>query len=72
MNNVESPLFDEKEAADYLHTAVATLRRWRWAGKPPAFIKIGGLVRYEVQTLDDVIRNGRRSSTSDPGPQEAA
>ncbi len=72
MNDVDGPLWDEKEAADYLHVAVATLRRWRWAGKPPAFVKIGGSVRYEPQTVKNVAIAGRRSSTSDNGPLGAA
>ena len=71
MNNVESPLFDEKEAAAYLRVAVATLRRWRWAGKPPSFVKIGGRVRYEIQDLNKLITAGRRTSTTDPGAQQA-
>lgn len=72
MNNGSIRLLDEREAAEYLRVAVGTLRRWRWAGKPPAFIKIGGRVRYDVQDLDALITAGRRSSTSDPGPREAA
>ncbi len=72
MNDVDGPLWDENKAAAWLNVAVATLRRWRWAGKPPAFVKIGGLVRYEPRTLVDLVIDGRRSSTSDDGPLEAA
>ncbi len=72
MNDVDGPLWDENEAAAWLKVAVATLRRWRWAGKPPTFVKIGGLVRYEPQTLIDLVIDGRRNSTSDTGPLEAA
>ncbi len=70
-HEVKARLFNEYEAAEYLNVAVNTLRRWRWAGRLPTFVKIGGLVRYEVQALDDLINAGRRSSTSDPGPQKA-
>ena len=71
MNDVVSPLFTEQEAAAYLRIAVATLRRWRWKGGGPTFIKVGGRVRYESQALDDLISDGRRSSTSDADHQEA-
>ncbi len=71
MSDVVSPLFNEEETAAYLRVAVATLRRWRWAGKPPAFVKIGGLVRYEPPVVKALVRAGRRTSTTDPGPQEA-
>ncbi len=67
MNDVDGPLWDENKAAAWLNVAVATLRRWRWAGKPPEFVKIGGSVRYFPQTVKNVAIAGRRSSTSDNG-----
>jgi len=59
------PLVDEHEAAALLHLKVATLRRWRWAGKPPGFVKIGSSVRYERSELANLISVARRRSTSD-------
>ena len=44
-------LLNERQAADLLNVRVATLRRWRWAGKGPAFLKIGGAVRYDPSEL---------------------
>ena len=38
-------LLNETQAADLLNIKVPTLRRWRWAGKGPTFLKIGGAVR---------------------------
>ena len=64
-------LLTEAEAATALKLSVKTLRRWRWAGRPPGFLKLGGAVRYDPKTLSDFIEAGRRNSTSDPG-QEAA
>ena len=64
-------LLNEHEAAKYLAVKVATPRRWRWAGKGPRFIKIGGAVRYDIADLDEFIQNGRRSSTSDLGAEVA-
>ena len=64
-------LVNEHEAARLLGLSVKTLRRWRWAGKGPNFVKIGSAVRYEPSELSAVITAGRRKSTSDPGPEAA-
>ena len=68
MNN---HLLKEAEAAERLAVAVATLRRWRWAGKGPVFRKFGSAVRYAESDLREFADAGRRSSTSDPGPEAA-
>ena len=60
-------LLKENEAAEHLALEIATLRRWRWAGKGPRFLKIGGAVRYDVADLELFINASRRVSTSDPG-----
>ena len=60
-------LVNEHEAAEVLSLSVKTLRRWRWAGKPPSFYKIGSAVRYDVGVLRDFIAAGHRRSTSDTG-----
>jgi predicted DNA-binding transcriptional regulator AlpA len=60
-------LLNERQAADLLNIKVPTLRRWRWAGKGPHFLKIGGAVRYEPSELEGFIAAARRSSTGDPG-----
>ena len=57
-------LLNEADAARRLGLAVATLRRWRWSGKPPLFVKIGAAVRYDPADLEAFISAGRRSSTS--------
>ena len=60
-------LLHETEAAKILSVKVSTLRRWRWAGKPPRFLKIGSAVRYDPDELADLIEAARRTSTSDVG-----
>ena len=60
-------LLNEHETADTLGLKVATLRRWRWAGKPPRFLKIGSAVRYDPQVLTEFIEAARRTSTTDTG-----
>lgn len=60
-------LINEGEAARRLGLSVKTLRRWRWAGKGPRFLKIGAAVRYDPADLQGFIEAGRRTSTSDRG-----
>ena len=62
-----SELLREQDAAEILNLKVTTLRRWRWAGYGPRFIKLGAAVRYDVSDLDTYIARSRRSSTSDTG-----
>ncbi len=73
MNDTIAPpaVVHEAEAAHLLGLSVKTLRRWRWAGKGPRFLKLGAAVRYDPADLTAFIEAGRRSSTSDPGPEAA-
>jgi predicted DNA-binding transcriptional regulator AlpA len=59
-----TPLIKDTEAAKRLGLEVATLRRWRWSGKGPAFVKVGSAVRYDPAIIDQFIDGNRRSSTS--------
>jgi predicted DNA-binding transcriptional regulator AlpA len=60
-------LLNEHRAAEFLGLKVSTLRRWRWAGRGPPFIKLGSAVRYDPRELDEFVDAGRRRSTSDTG-----
>ena len=42
-----------------------TLQRWRQEGKGPAFLKIGYVVRYRQQDLDEFLNQNLRTSTSE-------
>ena len=66
-SNKSNRLLKESEAASFLNLSVKTLRRWRWAGKPPRFLKIGAAVRYDPADLAALIEAGRRTSTTDTG-----
>jgi hypothetical protein len=57
-------LIGEHEAAARLGLAVATLRRWRWAGRGPAFRKLGAAVRYSLVDLTAFSDAARRTSTT--------
>ena len=60
-------LLHETEVGKILSVKVSTLRRWRWMGQGPRFIKIGAAVRYDPQELKEYLANQVRTSTSDPG-----
>ncbi len=60
-------LMKERETAEILGIEVSTLRRWRWAGRGPAFCKFGAAVRYEPEVIAAYIAANRRQSTSDTG-----
>jgi hypothetical protein len=62
-------LLDETNAARILSLSVKTLRRWRWAGKGPAFRKLGRAVRYALSDLEAFIGSALRTSTSDSGSE---
>ena len=68
----DNRLLNELEAAALLSVEPTTLRRWRWAGHPPRFIKIGAAVRYDPETLQKFIDAGRRTSTADRGTEAQA
>ena len=58
-------LLTEEQVAEQLSITTNTLRKWRWLGKGPAFIKIGAAVRYEADTLATFIRSSVKTSTSE-------
>jgi len=53
----------EPQTAEKLNTATATLRRWRWAGVGPAYIKVGRLVRYDEDDLEAYLKSRRVEPT---------
>jgi predicted DNA-binding transcriptional regulator AlpA len=62
-----------KQAARYTGMSESNLAKRRMRGDPPAFIKLAhNQVAYDRIVLDDVMRQCRRSSTSDTGTSEAA
>ena len=63
--SIASALINEHEAARILGLSVKTLRRWRWAGRPPSVLKIGAAVRYDPAELASFIEAARRTSTTD-------
>ena len=58
-------LLTEEQVAEQLSITTNTLRKRRWLGKGPAFIKIGAAVRYEADTLATFIKSNIKTSTSE-------
>lgn len=58
---------DEFQGAKILGKSVFWMRRARWAGNGPEFVRIGGNVRYRMAALEEFIDKGIRRSTSDTG-----
>jgi predicted DNA-binding transcriptional regulator AlpA len=59
-------LLNETQVAEKLQVSLACLRRWRLHGQGPEYIKVGPLVRYRPESIDNWIDelptggNGRR------------
>lgn len=49
---VSIQLYTQDDAAALLGLSVRTLEGWRYKGQGPAYVKIGGRVRYRHQDLD--------------------
>lgn len=47
-----SPLMDSREVAAYLKVSESTLSRWRTDQKGPAYLRLGGIARYRLDTVD--------------------
>ena len=51
----------EHELSDRLGLSVRTLQRWRWQGKGPAFLKLGGRVVYRIADVEVWEERNRRA-----------
>ena len=47
----------EVEISERLNVSLASLRRWRLEGRGPRFVKVGSLVRYRPEDLDEWLAN---------------
>lgn len=62
---MEYNLLTEAQVAEQLSITTNTLRKWRWLGKGPVFIKIGAAVRYEADAIAMFIKSNIKTSTSE-------
>ena len=75
-----SDLLTEADVAKKLHVSLACLRRWRLERRGPPFVKIGQLVRYPPDGLENWLRSlptggvaeQRKSATSEFSAGRAA
>ena len=51
MSNQEQFYFSEKSLANRWGVSFRTLQRWRWKGKGPPYMKIGGRIRYHLDNI---------------------
>lgn len=59
----------QKDLAARWHISPRTLERWRWLGRGPQFLKVGGRVVYR---LEDVEAYERERLRENAGPASAA
>ena len=61
-------LITDTEAAEFLGVQPQTLRRWRWAGNSPRYVRLSrsprGAVRYTLRALREWVREHEAASTS--------
>jgi hypothetical protein len=59
----------EKDVAEQIKVSLASLRRWRLLQRGPRFIKVGALVRYRAEDLEQWLETLPAGGTS-PQSQE--
>jgi hypothetical protein len=52
--------FSTREASAYTGVPAATLRKFRWEGRGPAYSKPAGRALYHIADLDSWLESGRR------------
>lgn len=63
-------LLNEHSASEIIGFKVATLRKRRWQGLPPRFLKVGSKVFYDNDDLQAFLEDCVRLSTSDKGTDQ--
>ncbi len=57
------------ETARYLGISPRTMEKWRITGGGPPYMKVNGLVLYDLQRVDEWLEAHVRRSTSEPDVQ---
>lgn len=65
-NAASAALWSTKQTAEFLGCKEVTLRTWRRTGQGPVFIRVGALVRYSPQAVQEWIDQRKATSTSTP------
>ena len=53
MPSANTRLLDQNELASRWGLSPRTIEKWRWIGRGPAFIKLGRLVRYPLESVEE-------------------
>lgn len=56
---------NEKMLAHRLGLSLRTLQRWRWQGKGPAYLKLGGRVVYRLRDVELWEERNRQARPAD-------
>lgn len=64
---MQDQLHPPQRVSEMLCISPATLRKWRWEGRGPKFIKVGRKVAYRDSDISAFIDSQVRQSTSDSG-----
>ncbi len=67
MSHSPKVLLTEHQASQAIRLKVTTLRKRRWQGLAPRFLKVGSKVFYDQNDLQDYLNSCVRQSTSDKG-----
>ena len=54
-----------EDAARYMHHSPKTLEKWRIYGTGPEYVKLGRVVLYDCNAIEEFLNSHRRSSTAD-------
>lgn len=62
---MDNQLYSPSRTAEILCVATATLRKWRWEGNGPSYVKIGRKIAYRQIDINNFIESRIRISTSE-------
>jgi len=60
---VQPVFLAQRDLAARWRMSPRTLERWRWSGKGPAFVKLGGRVVYRLDVIETFEAEGNRTIT---------
>ncbi len=60
---MQTPFLAQPQLAKRWHLSPRTLERWRWSGRGPAFLKIGGRVLYRIEEIERLEAEGIQTIT---------
>ncbi len=61
---MQKKYYSPKELSELWGVSENTLRKWRWEGKGPKFVKLGARVAYRAVDIDTYSEQNLHSSTT--------